>query len=97
MLTTYLLGSQYLEALVEDNVDFISEGIREVVEDGIITEDGKKREVDAIICATGFAGYAQPVLLALDCQTTANREKQQVQTALSSNREKWHKPSTAVG
>ncbi|UPK95264.1 hypothetical protein LCI18_006199 [Fusarium solani-melongenae] len=52
-------GPGYLEALVEDNVDFISTQIQEVVEDGIITQDGKKREVDAIICATGFAGYRQ--------------------------------------
>jgi hypothetical protein len=44
--------------LVEDNVGFISNPIQEIVEDGIITSDGKKRKVDAIICATGFAGYA---------------------------------------
>ncbi|TPX11474.1 uncharacterized protein E0L32_007893 [Thyridium curvatum] len=52
-------GPGYLEALVEDNVEFIPTQIQEFVEDGIITEDGKKREVDAIICATGFAGYKQ--------------------------------------
>lgn len=51
-----MIRPQYLEALVEDNVDFIPTQIQEVVEDGIITQDGKKREVDAIICATGFAG-----------------------------------------
>ncbi|KPM40130.1 putative sterigmatocystin biosynthesis monooxygenase stcW [Neonectria ditissima] len=52
-------GPGYLEALVEDNVEFIPTNIQEVVEDGIVTEDGKKRQVDAIICATGFAGYKQ--------------------------------------
>lgn len=47
-------GPGYLEALTAPNVDVISTPIREVVEDGIITVDGVKREVDAIACATGF-------------------------------------------
>ncbi|KKA24407.1 Cyclohexanone monooxygenase [Rasamsonia emersonii CBS 393.64] len=47
-------GPGYLEALVEKNVAFIPTRIREVVHDGIVTEDGKKREVDMIICATGY-------------------------------------------
>ncbi|CZR53553.1 related to flavin-binding monooxygenase [Phialocephala subalpina] len=52
-------GPGYLEALVEDNVEFVSTNIKEVYEHGIVTEDGRRREVDAIICATGFAGYKQ--------------------------------------
>jgi cation diffusion facilitator CzcD-associated flavoprotein CzcO len=47
-------GPGYLEALTAPNVDVISSPIREVVEDGIVTEDGVKREVDGIACATGF-------------------------------------------
>jgi cation diffusion facilitator CzcD-associated flavoprotein CzcO len=47
-------GPGYLEALVEPNVDVISTEIREIVEDGIITEDGIHRPVEAIMCATGF-------------------------------------------
>lgn len=47
-------GPGYLEALVEDNVSFVSEGICGVTEDGIMTVDGTHRKVDAIICATGF-------------------------------------------
>lgn len=46
---------QYLEALVEDNVEFIPQEI-EIYEDGVISKDGVKREVDIIITATGFAG-----------------------------------------
>ncbi|KAH6986625.1 cyclohexanone monooxygenase [Ilyonectria destructans] len=49
-------GPGYLEALVEDNVDFISTGIKKVHPTGIETYDGKFREVDMIICATGFDG-----------------------------------------
>ncbi|KAH8772069.1 cyclohexanone monooxygenase [Hyaloscypha sp. PMI_1271] len=49
-------GPGYLEALVEDNVNFISTGIKQVYSNGIKTNDGKFREVDMIICATGFDG-----------------------------------------
>ncbi|EXJ96239.1 hypothetical protein A1O1_01365 [Capronia coronata CBS 617.96] len=47
-------GPGYLEALTDPKVDVITNGIREVVSDGIITTDGEHRPVDAIICATGF-------------------------------------------
>ncbi|KAJ5279048.1 hypothetical protein N7478_004420 [Penicillium angulare] len=47
-------GPGYLEALTSPNVEVIPTGIREITESGIITYDGKFREVDAIICATGF-------------------------------------------
>lgn len=47
-------GPGYLEALVEPNVDVISTPIREIVEDGIVTEDGTHRKVEGLVCATGF-------------------------------------------
>ncbi|KAF4119238.1 putative flavoprotein CzcO [Geosmithia morbida] len=46
-------GPGYLEAITEDNVDFITTGIKRFTETGIETVDGKHREVDAIFCATG--------------------------------------------
>jgi cation diffusion facilitator CzcD-associated flavoprotein CzcO len=46
-------GPGYLNAVVQDNVNFISTPIEKVVETGIINDD-KLREVDAIICATGY-------------------------------------------
>ena len=53
-------GPGYLEALVEDNVDFVHEGIKRFTETGIETVDGKHREYDAIICATGFDTSFKP-------------------------------------
>ncbi|CAG9961945.1 unnamed protein product [Clonostachys byssicola] len=47
-------GPKYLEALTEDKLNFIPKGIRQVTETGIVGDDGVLREVDAIICATGF-------------------------------------------
>ena len=47
-------GPRYLESLVEDHLTFIPKGVKSVTETGIIDDDGDFREVDAIICATGF-------------------------------------------
>jgi hypothetical protein len=47
-------GPGYLEALVEDNVNFVTTPIVKLTEHGILTSDGKERVVDAIVCATGF-------------------------------------------
>lgn len=47
-------GPGYLEAICEDNVDFISTPIKQVHRDAIETTDGQMRKVDAIITATGF-------------------------------------------
>lgn len=46
-------GPGYLEALTEDNVDYIRTPIRRFTETGIETADGTHRAVDAVFCATG--------------------------------------------
>jgi hypothetical protein len=47
-------GPGYLEALCEDNVNFINTKIKRFTKEGIETMDGKERKVDLIVCATGF-------------------------------------------
>lgn len=47
-------GNGYLEALCEDNVDVVLDGIAEITPEGIKTIDGKEHKVDIILCATGF-------------------------------------------
>ncbi|OAG34163.1 hypothetical protein AYO21_11695 [Fonsecaea monophora] len=47
-------GPGYLEACLADNVDFIGMPIKKVHEHGIETADGKIREIDLLICATGY-------------------------------------------
>jgi cation diffusion facilitator CzcD-associated flavoprotein CzcO len=49
-----LLSSDYYPALGQPNVEVITQTIREIVADGIVTEDGAHHPVDAIICGTGF-------------------------------------------
>ncbi|RKE36244.1 cation diffusion facilitator CzcD-associated flavoprotein CzcO [Paraburkholderia sp. BL23I1N1] len=49
-----LLSSDYYPALGQANVDVVTTGIREIVADGIVTDDGAHHPADAIICGTGF-------------------------------------------
>jgi len=53
-------GPGYLEALVEDNVDFVSDQISEIIPSGVVMETGKTIELDALVCATGFNASAPP-------------------------------------
>ena len=61
-----LLSSDYYPALIRPNVDVVTAPIREIVADGLVTEDGRRFPVDAIICGTGFdvadAGAPFPVI-----------------------------------
>ncbi|KAK8845289.1 hypothetical protein IAR55_006002 [Kwoniella newhampshirensis] len=47
-------GVGYLECLAEDNVHVIRDGIETVTKEGIRTIDGKTREYDIIVAATGY-------------------------------------------
>ncbi|KAI0649239.1 FAD/NAD-P-binding domain-containing protein [Trametes meyenii] len=47
-------GPGYLEALCEDNVEFVPSSIKRVTKNGIETVDGQYRDVDVIVCATGY-------------------------------------------
>jgi len=49
-----LLSSDYYPALNRPNVDVVTNAIREIVADGVVTEDGIHHAADAIICGTGF-------------------------------------------
>ncbi len=49
-----LISDDYLPALCQPNVELITGGVREVRPRSIIGGDGVEREVDTIICGTGF-------------------------------------------
>jgi cation diffusion facilitator CzcD-associated flavoprotein CzcO len=49
-----LLSDDYLPALTKENVDVVTEAIREIRPEGVVTEDGTLHEVDTIIFGTGF-------------------------------------------
>lgn len=61
-----LMSNDYYPALTRPNVDVVTEPIREIVADGVVTTSGRLYAVDAIICGTGFqvndAGAPFPVI-----------------------------------
>ncbi|KAI0598883.1 flavin-binding monooxygenase [Biscogniauxia sp. FL1348] len=53
-------GPGYLEALVEPNVDFITDPIAEITATGVTLDDGRAVALDALVCATGFNTSSAP-------------------------------------
>jgi cation diffusion facilitator CzcD-associated flavoprotein CzcO len=49
-----LLSSTYLPSLTRENVQVVTSGIREVGEHEVVTSDGTRHELDALILGTGF-------------------------------------------
>jgi cation diffusion facilitator CzcD-associated flavoprotein CzcO len=49
-----LPSNEWYPALTKANVDLVTEGIAEVVANGIVTTDGELHEADTIVFATGF-------------------------------------------
>ncbi|KAI1787765.1 FAD/NAD(P)-binding domain-containing protein [Ganoderma leucocontextum] len=47
-------GPGYLEALCLDHVDFVSSPIKKFTATGIETEDGQRKDLDLVFCATGY-------------------------------------------
>jgi cation diffusion facilitator CzcD-associated flavoprotein CzcO len=56
-----IVSDDYLPALTRENVEVITEGIREVRPDAVVAQDGTARPVDTIICGTGFRPNDQPI------------------------------------
>ena len=49
-----LISNTWYPTLARDNVELVTDGIAEIRENAIVTNDGTVREVDAIVNATGF-------------------------------------------
>jgi cation diffusion facilitator CzcD-associated flavoprotein CzcO len=47
-------SNDYYPALAQPNVELVTEGIERITPRGIVTTDGQEREVDVLVCATGF-------------------------------------------
>ncbi|MFE3193408.1 flavin-containing monooxygenase [Nocardia sp. NPDC059240] len=56
-----LISNEYYPAISRDNVDVVTDGIKEIRANAVVTKDGTVREVDAIIVATGFHVTDSPV------------------------------------
>lgn len=50
-----LISNDYFPALAQANVEIVNDAIVEITERGVVTADGREREVDVLIYGTGFA------------------------------------------
>lgn len=48
------VSNTYLKTFLRDNVELVTEPINKVTPTGVVTQDGVEREVDVVVCATGF-------------------------------------------
>lgn len=71
-----LMSNVYYPAFNEPNLELVTEPIREITKSGVVTTDGRTREVDTIILATGFA--ATKYLSAID---VVGRDGQSIEDA----------------
>ena len=55
-----LPSNKWYPALASDNVELVTDGIKEITPTGFVTEDGTEREVDALIFSTGFQVTEMP-------------------------------------
>jgi cation diffusion facilitator CzcD-associated flavoprotein CzcO len=49
-----LMANDYYPTLERDNVELVTDGIEQIDEHAVVTRDGRRREVDALIFGTGF-------------------------------------------
>jgi cation diffusion facilitator CzcD-associated flavoprotein CzcO len=56
-----LLSDDWYPTLARSDVELVTERIDHLTEDGVVTRDGRHREVDAIIVATGFHVTDPPI------------------------------------
>ena len=56
-----LVANDYYPALTKPNVELVTDAIREIEPRGVITHDGRLREVDAIVLGTGFRPTDPPL------------------------------------
>ncbi len=56
-----LLSDDYYPALAQPNVHLVTDEIREFRRNAVVTADGREREIDAVIFATGFRVVDRPI------------------------------------
>jgi cation diffusion facilitator CzcD-associated flavoprotein CzcO len=56
-----LLSNDWYPTLTAPNVELVSAPIAKITEHGVLTQDGTEREVDTLICATGFSPTDPPI------------------------------------
>lgn len=53
------VSNRYLTTFTRPNVELVTDPIARITSDGVMTEDGSVREIDVLVCATGFKVMAK--------------------------------------
>ncbi len=71
-----LISDDYYQALNRENVDVVTSGIDHLDEEAVVTRDGRRWPVDAVILATGFRSteFLAPIAIAGSDATTLESE-----------------------
>ncbi|MFI6451367.1 flavin-containing monooxygenase [Streptosporangium amethystogenes] len=85
-----LISNDYYPALGRENVELITEGVREIGENSIVDSTGREIEVDVIIYGTGFK-----VIEVLDEQQIIGRNGRKIQEAWQDGVEAYYGITTA--
>jgi cation diffusion facilitator CzcD-associated flavoprotein CzcO len=56
-----IFANDFYPALAQPNVSLVTDGIREVVPEGVVTRTGELRKADTIILGTGFQPFRSPI------------------------------------
>ncbi|MFT4101425.1 MAG: NAD(P)/FAD-dependent oxidoreductase [Burkholderiaceae bacterium] len=80
-----LLSNTYYPIFRRANVDLVTEGIREIREDAIVTADGISRPVDCLIFATGFVADPRRYLHGFPIHGRSGRVLQQDWSRMASS------------
>ncbi|WP_030906961.1 flavin-containing monooxygenase [Streptosporangium amethystogenes] len=85
-----LISNDYYPALGRENVEVITDGVREIRENSIVDSTGREIEVDVIVYGTGFK-----VIEALDEQRIIGRNGRKIQEAWQDGVEAYYGITTA--
>ena len=50
-----LISPDYYSTLTRENVELVTQGVRELTADGVVAADGTERKADVVVLSTGFA------------------------------------------
>ena len=56
-----LLSNEWYPTLMAPNAELVTAPVGEITERGVLTSDGVEREIDTIVCATGFTPTDPPI------------------------------------
>lgn len=87
-----LLSNDYYPALTRSNAELVSSPIKEVKERSVVTEDGRERELDALVLATGFRVADNPVFARV-----RGRDGDTLQTSWARTGMRAYKGTTVTG